>query len=624
MALLEWKTPKPPPSAFHRLHPHNHPYAIQYLWNRGYSNTDYVNALFHGTILHNTDPMIMKDMHKATERIWQAIDSQELICVYGDYDADGITGVGVMYTGLLELGANIMRYNPNRKYGYGANPERIESLLKKHPDIKLFVSVDNGIKATSAVNKSVEMGVPFIVTDHHTVDYSDFPDKAYAVINPQQDECPYPEPSLSGVGVAYKVIHGMALKAIEQERKVDGWNLESKDDAFNFAEELIDMVAVGTIADMMPLSALENRSLVRRGLDRIKQRPRMGLHALAYHPLRGRYPIDLTKISAMDVGFGIGPCFNATGRLEDPTISVDLLLEENESTAKDFAGNIIKVNNRRKEVQKRYTELVLERLEKVDMSLEAMPIVIVTIDDCPGGVVGLIAGNLTQKFNRPSAVLRQSGKTDDGEIIWTASARSVVGFDITSALKESAKHLGKFGGHSAAAGFSINDSEIEPFKRSMAKIVEREMGKDDREGQVDADFDVPLPYINRPAYEALELLQPFGGTDMPLPKFIVRELIPVEYETWSASKAHLRGKLADGKGTSMRFNGWNFAEWKENMPDKVDVAVTLTMDNWGSYDGKQYMRFALEAMKPAQSVARLHPIKPKELRQKMKLGKRRL
>lgn len=619
--MIRWNIPDPVPQEFVNLTPNLHWVIRQYFWNRGITNPDYIDAFMNGGVLHDTDPHIMKDMERGNARVWDAINNGDKIIIYGDYDADGITATASISLGLEALGGRVEWYVPHRKVGYGMRPGPVEELREKHPDSNLIVTVDNGIKATRAITRAIELGFDVVVTDHHSVDYSDFPHDAYAVINPQQDDCPYYEGNLAGAGVAYKFLHGMALYALDNGYTDIPVKIRTTEQALAFADRWIDMVALGTIGDMMPLAALENRQIVKKGMRKMAENPCPGIRQLATSHMR-RYEVDLTSVSSIDLAFNIVPFINAASRVDDPKWAVKLLRAQSAMEAAPNAVKLVELNNIRKEQQEEQMERAMLNLTDVDTSFHAMPMIIEKLTGCPKGLVGLVAGNLNHTFKRPTAVLTNAG-TGDG--IWSASARSVTGMNIAQALRECHDLLISHGGHSMAAGFGIHEDNIPEFIERMNKIALRELSKDYDAPEMEADMELPLAYIDWNLYRAIETLQPHSSVDwMPI-RFVSRDVEPIDFQRWSQSKKHLRMEMYDGKGNLVKANGWGFGMWADNMPDKIDVVYGIEVAEWSTENrGRPYLRAAIEAIQPAASIEAKKAVAAANIRKSLGSMKKRV
>lgn len=593
MPLMTWELPPAYPPEFTKTLPKCNRILRQYLWNRNLTDPEYVEHMFNGTVPHSTDPLIMKDMRKGVARIWEAIDNQEHIVIFGDYDADGVTSVVSMYEGLLGLGAKINWYAPDRLEGYGTTPASLITLLAEFPTMKLLLTVDNGITAKATAEAAAERGITMIVTDHHNVEASVFPHAAYAVINPQQLDCPYPDNGLAGCGVAVKFVDAMVKYAIETGRKLP------KGVSQDYADQWVDLQGIGTLCDVMSMLSLENRSIVKRAIERIQMNPRIGIKALCESSAWEKYPIKWRDLTPTDIGFKIGPCLNASGRMKSPKYAIYLLLSKHEGDAHQIATDLIDLNNSRKLTQQLYASELKARLAEVDTSLEAMPVIIQYIPACPAGIIGLLAGDMARVYTRPAIILTEKDNVDDrpngtGSRLLGASCRSVDGFDIASALTKCDKLLYGHGGHSMAAGFTIPEVNLEPFIDMMYDVARQGTEGDKDRAVMVADLEIPLAYVDWNLYEVLKLVEP-NGANFPAIKLLTRNLRVTDYAPLGKTKIHLKMEVTDDCGNTYEAIGWGFGEWVNDMPEYVDAIYRLEES---SFAGQTILRLQLDALKP--------------------------
>jgi single-stranded-DNA-specific exonuclease len=399
-----WVIATPVPPEVLNRYPNMGNVLAQVLYNRGFTDEfeaeDFLNANME---LFN--PFQMKGINQAVARIRQAIKAHEQIIVYGDFDADGVTSTTLLVQTLTALGAVVKPYIPHRvDEGYGLNSEALLRLARE--GVKLVITVDCGIRSVDEVEDGNAAGLDLIVTDHHTIG-PEIP-KALAVINPKQEDCKYPEDMLAGVGVAFKLADAL-LRVAKQNHQTP--NLE--------IEDLLDLVAIGTVADLAPMNRAENRVLVRRGLEVINRAKRPGVQALL--EVSGVKPGTVT---AMSIGFSLGPRINAAGRLESAMIAYHLLSAEDYSTALRLAEQLQKLNIERQDLTRSAQAEVREWLEE---QRSETPLIFAS-GDFKAGIVGLVAGRLTEEYSRPTVIM-EAGKTES-----RASCRSIPQFDITHAL----------------------------------------------------------------------------------------------------------------------------------------------------------------------------------------------
>ena len=565
MTTKDWKFPSPYPDSFGDTLK-KHRYIKQYLWNKGYTEPEYMNALLYGKVTHDTNPFLMKDMELTVNRLWGAIRDKEKIVVFGDYDADGVTSVSIMYLALKYLGASVDWFTPSREDGYGASPSSMEKVNNLyHP--KLVITTDNGIKAEPAAAWAVENGIEFLITDHHSVDYDNFPSSAFSVVNPSQTDCEYPTNNMAGCGVAYKVAHGLALWG----KEMGYYNEMSLGTPDEFAYQFLDLVAIGSIADMMSMASLETRWMVREGLKLIRNNPRLGVKTLC----EAGYGLDHTTVNATDVAFSIAPKINASGRLDLPDHAVELMIATDYYDAQKLAEVINDLNTERKEIQRDITRKVFDDLSHQDTSVNAMPVIIHHIE-CPHGLVGLVAGDVCREYNRP-AIMMCTLETNDGVVAYTGSARSIEGVNITEILSLAADTMFRYGGHAGAAGMTLAPENYKAFIEAIyagAKVYKRE----ELEPEVIADIQIGLHEIDGVFLDIYEALEPAIGVDFPMLSFITCNLKVLDVRVWGSNKNHLELSLCDDLGNKYKANGWfmaediNSEEDVENFPERVDIA----------------------------------------------------
>jgi len=396
--------------------------ATRFLVQRGMKNKEEVDAFLHmdESALH--DPFLLKNMDKAVNRIHEAIKSEERILVFGDYDADGVTSTSLMYMTLKLLGANVGFYVPNRfTEGYGPNEKAFRHAAEE--EISLIITVDTGISAIHEADVAKELNIDLIITDHHEPPPS-IPD-AFAVINPKQQDCSYPNENLAGVGVAFKVSQALMDR---------------------IPEEFYDLVAIGTIADLVSLQG-ENRFLAMKGIQSLGRSQRPGLKALL--EIAGSNGQDITE---EQIGFLIGPRLNAAGRLDSADPAIELLITEDLLEAEELAQMIDDLNKERQQIVKDIAKEAEEQVEKNGIP----PVIIVGDYGWNAGVIGIVASRLVEKYYRPTIVM----SFDEESGLAKGSARSIEGFDLFQSLSKCREWLPHFGGHQMAAGLTVIINEI--------------------------------------------------------------------------------------------------------------------------------------------------------------------
>lgn len=478
----------------------------------GIGSKEQAEEFLHSETVH--DPAKIRNIEKVSEIIWDHIYRDEKICVFGDYDTDGVTGAAILYLMLKRLGADVFARLPDRIYeGYGISMGAVQEEIAV--GTKLFITIDNGIKANAEIEEIRRRGCMSIVLDHHQP--GDVLPDADALIDLWVEGETYPFKELTGSGLAWKVACHML----------------SQVDDYDYGMELVDLAAIGTIADVAPLIG-ENRSIVKRALKRMRScwYKREGIKAL--------YDGPLSRITAEDIAFKIAPCINASGRLEVRGADLPLLLlfEDKPEIAKYLAEKVVYFNDRRKQIQKEW----YERMEKEASHMvgNGNKVLVLHADGAPPGVVGLIAGNLKEKFNRP-AIVFGTKQDSDGRTIWTGSGRSIAGFHLLNALKTCDDLFLSYGGHELAAGMSIPASNhlLYELRTRLNKTAEY-LTEEDLLPVVYWDMEISEDDLTKELYEELRALEPFGeGVRKPVFKMKMHTA-PKRHMVMGADKSHLK------------------------------------------------------------------------------------
>ena len=531
------------------------PILAQVLYNRGLTDPidahDFLAAddLSSGSLLAIKGKRTAID--KALARIRTAVKRRELIVVYGDFDADGVTSTVLLVQALRALGGNAQPYIPHRvDEGYGLNSEALLKLARK--GVKLVITVDCGIRSVQEVEDGKSYGLDIIITDHHSVG-SEIPD-AYAVINPKLDDCAYSEDMLAGVGVAYRLAE--ALLTIESRGGQNGLPLT--------ADDLLDLVAVGTVADLVPLNRAENRALVKRGLQVINKAKRPGLRTLSN--VAG---LKLGSIGAINIGFGIGPRINAAGRLESAMLAYELLSTLDESKADELAAQLHGLNTQRQELTRATQDMIRGQLDDAD----SLPLIFASDRHFKPGIVGLVAGRLVEEFFRPAVVM------EVGEVESRASCRSIPQFDITHALDQCAALLVRHGGHAQAAGFSVLNENVPALRAQLTSIAKQAFDGQDLAPTLNIDMELKPHDLTIGLAEELLKLEPTGHGN-PTAAFVTRNLKVLDCRTVGRDEAHLKLKLAQRSGVPLEAIGFNLGEWSRRNLSTVDLAYNLEVNEW--------------------------------------------
>ena len=453
------------------------------------------------------DPFLMHDMQKAVDRINEAIENEEKILVYGDYDADGITSTVLLVETLISMGANVSSYIPNRfEEGYGPNKEAFTKIIDS--GITLIITVDNGIAGVEEVDLANELGCDVIVTDHHKI--QDTIPNAYAIIHPEHPEGNYPFKKLAGVGVAFKLAH--ALLEI-------------------FPDFLLDLVAIGTIADMVSITD-ENRIFVKQGLELINEDPRIGLKMLL--ELSG---ID-TKIDEQTVGFYIAPKLNSIGRMDSAKLGLSFLMAEDPVTARALAEQIEQYNIQRKQVTE---DIVKDVINKIENSEKKQKNVIMVSGEYHEGVLGIVASNIVEKYQKPVFIMNEK------EGVLKGSARSIFDFNIYEAMNKISDLFLAFGGHTLAAGFSFEKSNFEKIEEFLDNEFEEFKQNNDLKANKNIDIVTSLEDISYQFLNSLDALKPYG-MDFEKPTVLIENAMVLNKAYFGSEKQYLRLTIADEVG----------------------------------------------------------------------------
>ena len=494
------------------------PILRQLLYNRGYKTDQAARQYLEAQPPAGSDPLNMLGVPEAVERIWQAIQKEEQIAIYGDYDADGVTATALLADLLKKLGAQVQGYIPNRfDEGYGLNTEALDAL--QAGGTSLVVTVDCGIRSMDEAEHARRIGLDLIITDHHHP-LNELP-QALALVNPKQLGETYPFENLAGVGLAYKL--GCAL--LEKARSAGYAPAEQIE-----AEEYLDLVALGTVSDQAPLVS-ENRSLVRQGLEYIRRPRRQGILSLI-----GAAQLNPLQITADSIGFGLGPRLNAAGRLDSALAALNLLLTQDLAEAASLAQLLDNQNRERQQI----TREIQAHAEQLTLAEEPDAMLLFSAHESYNpGVIGLAASRLMEQYYRPSIVAYHGPELTRG------SCRSIPEFHITKALDECADLLVRHGGHSAAAGFTVRNEHLSELVERLRFIAQRELGNMDLRPKLHADAQVNLAELTPELLKELGRLQPTGQSN-PAARFVSRGVRVLRSRTVGKDSSHLKLTMTDG------------------------------------------------------------------------------
>ena len=543
-----WQIARPVARAELDSFPGLSPLVVQLLYNRGITEPAAAADFLAGRFAPD-DPFKLAGISAAVARLRHATRRGERIAVYGDFDTDGVTATALLVEVLSSMGALAEPYIPHRvDEGYGLHLEALRAIYRR--GVRLVVTVDCGIRSLDEVERA-SRGLDLIVTDHHSLGAA-LP-AAVAVINPKRPDSAYPFRDLAGVGVAFKLAQGL-LRAAQHEPNPP--QLEEG--------ALLDLVALGTVADLVPLLG-ENRALVQRGLERLNEHPRPGVEALMAEAGLRRGEIDATTI-----GFRLGPRLNAAGRIDTALLAYRLLTGRDPLETRELARQLDDLNRRRQEL----TEQTVAQAEAQVLAddAEAHLYLAASAEFLPG-IVGLAASRLTEAYYRPSVVVELGEEESRG------SCRSIPEFDITAALDQCSDLLIRYGGHRAAAGFTVATHKLDVLKRRLKAIAARQLAGVDLRPLLDIDLEMPLEEVDWATHDLLQQVEPCGMQN-PQPVLLSRGVEVRDRRAIGGEQAHLKLGLRDGRGVFWDAIFFRHGHLLADLPDRVDVAYTLDVNVW--------------------------------------------
>ena len=545
MSNTRWKLREFPPFGFAGQLGFT-PFHAHLLYNRDIRTREDAELFLNSDKRLLNDAGLLPDMDEAVARLRRALADNEHIGVYGDFDADGITGTALLIKALRDLGASVAAYIPDRvDEGHGLNPDAIKHL--HDGGISLLITVDCGATSISEVDMASELGIDTIITDHHSV-LPTLP-KSYALINPRHPDSIYPFGELTGVGMSFKLVEALY-----------------DDMGLPLPEHLLEFVALGTVADVGALTG-ENRFLVKRGLEHINRTENPGIRALAANARMKMGSIDTESLS-----FGIIPRLNVAGRLGSAGISLELLTTESADKAQSLAGEIEGQNRERQTLTR---QAVAEAEQQLEAKGELPPILIVKSPDWIVGVLGLIAGRLSEKHYRPAIAVSMDEETS------RASARSIPEFNIVEALAQNAHLFERHGGHPQAAGFTIPTASLPELERNLERIAVERLDGQDLAPSVNIDCEVQLSAFTPQNFDFIQSLAPFGEGN-PAPVFLTRAVRVLEARLVGANRQHLKMRLAQ-RGATISAIAFNQGDKIRETRRSIDVVYSVGLDTWGQY-----------------------------------------
>lgn len=505
------------------------PIIARLMRNRDVIGDEAIDFYLNGTVEDLYDGLLMKDMDRAVDILKEKIEEGKKIRVIGDYDIDGVNATYILQQGLAGLGADVDTDIPDRiKDGYGLNQMLIDRALED--DVDTIVTCDNGIAAMSEIAYGKENGMTIVVTDHHEVPYlEENGEKKYllppadAVVDPHRADCEYPFKGLCGAAVAYKLVEVLYRVSGKSEQEVE-----------HLQERLMENVAIATIGDVMDLVG-ENRVFVKKGLELLKTTKNEGLHALMQCT-----GVDTANLNTYHIGFVIGPCINAGGRLDTAKRALELLNASNRREAVTLAADLKELNDSRKEMTEEGVEEAVRQIES--SSWKDDQVLVVYLPECHESIAGIIAGRIKERYYRPTFVLTK------GETGVKGSGRSIEAYDMFAEMSRCRELFTKFGGHKLAAGLSLEEEKVEVFRKRINELAD--LTEEDLQMKVSIDMRLPFPYINEELIHELKILEPFGkGNGKPL--FAESKLRVIQPRIFGKNRNVLKCRLEDQQGNQM-------------------------------------------------------------------------
>ena len=505
------------------------PIIARLMRNRDVIGDEAIDFYLNGTVEDLYDGLLMKDMDRAVDILKEKIEEGKKIRVIGDYDIDGVNATYILQQGLAGLGADVDTDIPDRiKDGYGLNQMLIDRALED--DVDTIITCDNGIAAMNEIAYGKENGMTIVVTDHHEVPYLEENGKkkyllppADAVVDPHRADCEYPFKGLCGAAVAYKLVEVLYRVSGKSEQEVE-----------HLQERLMENVAIATIGDVMDLVG-ENRVFVKKGLELLKTTKNEGLHALMQCT-----GVDTANLNTYHIGFVIGPCINAGGRLDTAKRALELLNASNRREAVTLAADLKELNDSRKEMTEEGVEEAVRQIES--SSWKNDQVLVVYLPECHESIAGIIAGRIKERYYRPTFVLTK------GETGVKGSGRSIEAYDMFAEMSRCRELFTKFGGHKLAAGLSLEEEKVEVFRKRINELAD--LTEEDLQMKVSIDMRLPFPYINEELIHELKILEPFGkGNGKPL--FAESKLRVIQPRIFGKNRNVLKCRLEDQQGNQM-------------------------------------------------------------------------
>lgn len=547
---------------------HINPVIARLIRNRDVIGDEKIREYLLGTVDEIPSPWLMKDMEKAVDILKKKIQQQARIRIIGDYDIDGVTSTYILLKGLTRIGADVDTYIPDRVAdGYGIHEHLIDRA--EADGIDTIVTCDNGIAAAAEIQTAKDKGMAVIVTDHHEIPYREENGErkvilppADAILNPKQYDCPYPNKNLCGAVVAFKYITAL----------YECFDVPQKE-----LEDYYELVAIATVGDVMDLQG-ENRILVKEGLRRLKNTKNKGLQEL----IRAN-ALEDARITAYHIGFVLGPCINASGRLDTAARSLALLNAQTKEEAAKLAGDLTALNQSRKALTEKGKEEAIQLIETTELKNDR--VLVVYLPDCHESLAGIIAGRIREKYHKPAFVLTKGEKSAKG------SGRSIESYSMYEELVKCADLMVQFGGHPMAAGLSIEEENIEKFRRQLNENCT--LTEEDLRPKVVIDVPMPVSYITKELIEQISLLEPFGkGNTKPI--FAQKGLRVLDSSIIGKNKNVVKLKLLDPQGVTMEGIYFGEAEDFANFIRQKDTISVTYYPEINRFRGRESLQIIIQ------------------------------
>lgn len=563
------------------------------LYNRGYHTAAEAERFLRYEESDFHDPYQMADMDRAVTRILEAVERGESICIYGDYDVDGVTSVSMFYLYLRSLGGKVSFRIPKREgEGYGVSCAAVEQLAKE--GVNLILTVDTGITANEEVEFAKSLGIDVVITDHHEC-RSELP-QAVAVVNPHRPDCNYPFKELAGVGVVFKVVCACEMRRCKQAE------IPVLDGIRRVTNEFADLAAIGTVADVMPVVD-ENRLIISMGLHRMGKQSRPGVEALIEAAYPKKSPdAPPRKITSRMIGFGLAPRINAAGRISDAATAVELLLCEDRERAEALAEELCEINRRRQAEENRMAEVAYEKIER-EQDPENSLVIVLESNEWQQGIIGIVASRITERYGVPSVLVTFAGSYDGEEYPFDegkGSGRSVKGMNLVDALTDCGDLLVKYGGHELAAGLTIRRVNLPEFRRRINEYAREHLSEDVFCIRMEADCQVSMKDLTMNFAKEIRLLEPCGtsnATGNATPAFVMRDAVLSRIHHTRDGNHAILTLEQDGIFMTGMYYGMGEAVLRFEPGDEVDVFFQVEIND---YKNVQSVQMIIKDLRPSE------------------------